>query len=155
MTRQNNTRKPYPTDLSDAEWQQIEALMPKPETRRGRKRKHSLREILNAIFYLLRVGCVWRMLPYDLPPWKTVYHYFRLWRKDETWQRINATLRVELRERDHREPEPSAAILDSQLVKTTNVKGIRGYDAGKRIKGRKRHILVDTLGLLDGCRPCN
>jgi len=88
------------------------------------------------------------MLPHDLPPWKTVYHYFRHWRKDGTWERINAALRVEVRVAAGREPEPSAAILDSQSVKTTETPGIRGYDAGKKVNGRKRHILVDTLGLL-------
>ena len=119
-------RKPYPTDLSDAEWQKIEPLIPKPKTKRGRKRKHPIREILDAIFYLLRAGCAWRMLPHDFPLWQTVYHYFRLWRKDGTWEHINAVLRIELREADGREPKPSAAILDSQSVKTTDVKGIRG-----------------------------
>ena len=148
MAEQNNTRKPYPTDLTDAEWQFIEPLLPKPRTKRGRKRQHPLREILNAIFYLLRAGCAWRMLPHDFPPWKTVYHYFRLWRKDGTWERIHAALRTQLREAEGREAEPSAAILDSQSVKTTSVKGVRGYDAGKKVKGRKRHLLVDTLGLL-------
>ena len=148
MAEQNNTRAPYPSDLTDAEWQKLEPLIPKPKTNRGRKRKHAYREILNAIFYLLRAGCAWRMLPHDLPPWKTVYHYFRLWRKDGTWERINAALRAQLREADGRKPEPSAAILDSQSVKTADVKGIRGYDAGKKVKGRKRHLLVDTLGLL-------
>lgn len=148
MAEQNSTRKPYPSDLTNAEWQRIEPLIPKPKTNRGRKHKHSFWEILNAIFYLLRSGCAWRMLPHDLPPWKTVYHYFRLWRKDGTWERINTALRTELRESEGRETEPSAAILDSQSVKTSDVKGVRGYDAGKNIKGRKRHILVDTLGLL-------
>ena len=147
MAEQQNKRKPYPTDLTDAEWQRIEPYVPKPKPR-GRPRKHPIREILNAIFYILRSGCAWRMLPHDLPPWKTVYHYSRLWRSDGTWERINAALRTELRKADDREPEPSAAILDSQSVKTTDVKGVRGYDAGKKIKGRKRHILVDTLGLL-------
>jgi len=103
---------------------------------------------LNAIFYIVRSGCTWRMLPHDLPPWKTVYHYFRLWRKDGTWERINSALRVEVRVAAGREPEPSAAVMDSQTVKTTETPGVRGYDAGKKVNGRKRHLLVDTLGLV-------
>jgi len=114
----------------------------------GRPRLYPIREILNAIFYLLRAGCTWRMLPHDLPPWRIVYYYFRLWRKDGTWAKINTALREEVRVADGREPEPSAAILDSQSVKTTETPGMRGYDAGKKVNGRKRHLLVDTLGLL-------
>jgi len=157
MAEQNSTRKSYPSDLTDAEWQKIEPLIPRPRSSRGRKRKHSIREILNGIFYVVRAGCAWRMLPHDLPPWKTVYHYFRLWRKDGTWAHINVALWTELREAEGRDSQPSAAIWDSQSVKTTSVKGVRGYDAGKQqgrtavrpyVKGRKRHILVDTLGLL-------
>ena len=148
MAEQNTTRKSYPSDLTNAEWQKIEPLIPKPKSNRGRKRKHPIREILNAIFYIVRAGCAWRMLPHDFPPWKTVYHYFRLWRKGGTWAHINAALRAELREAEGRDPQPSAAILDSQSVKMTSTKGVRGYDAGKKVKGRKRHILVDTLGLV-------
>ena len=140
-------RKPYPSDLNDAEWQIIKPLIP-PAKPGGRPRRTDMREVLNGVFYELRSGCAWRMLPHDLPPWQTVYHYFRQWKGDGTWERMNQTLRIRLRIAHGREAEPSAAIMDSQSVKTTDVKGIRGYDAGKQVKGRKRHILVDTMGLL-------
>jgi len=140
-------RKPYPTDLNDVEWQILKPLVPAAKPG-GRPRSTDMREVLNAIFYVLRSGCAWRMLPHDLPPWKTVYDYFRGWRIDGVWEQINETLRVRLRKADGREAVPSAAILDSQSVKTTETKGIRGYDAAKGVKGRKRHILVDTMGLL-------
>jgi len=141
-------RKPYPTDLSDAEWKYIEPHLPLPKEH-GRPRIHSLREILNAVFYVLRSGCQWRLLPHDFPRWPTVYHYFRKWRMDGTWERVNRALRERLRVRLNRDPQPSAGIVDSQSVKTTGVGGEdRGYDGGKKIKGRKRHLLVDTEGFV-------
>src|SRR3954453_17408755 len=141
-------RKTYPTDLSDDEWKYIEPHMPRPKGY-GRPRVHSLREILNAIFYVLRSGCQWRMLPHNFPRWPTVYHYFRRWGIDGTWERINKAIRERLRVRLKRDPQPSAGIVDSQSVKTTGVGGEeRGYDGGKKIDGRKRHLLVDTEGFL-------
>jgi len=141
-------RKPYRTDLSDAEWNYIEPHMPVPEGH-GRPRTHSLREILDAIFYLLKSGCQWRLLPHDFPRWPTVYWYFRRWRIDGTWERINRALRERLRVRLKRDPQPSAGVVDFQSVKSTAVGGEqRGYDGGKKVKGRKRHILVDTEGFV-------
>jgi putative transposase len=114
----------------------------------GRPRTVNLRLILNGIFYLLRSGCQWRMLPRDYGPWSTVYDYFRTWRLDGTWERLHTTLRERVRRQAGREPTPSAAIIDSQSVKTTERGGPHGYDGGKKVNGRKRHLLVDTLGLL-------
>jgi putative transposase len=140
-------RQLYPTDLTDAEWRALEPHVPAPNSV-GRPRRHSVREILNAIFYILRSGCTWRLLPHDLPPWKTVYHYFRLWRVQGLWERLHAELHRAVRVRGGRDPQPSAAIIDSQSVKTSIVGGPRGYDGGKKVNGRKRHILVDTQGLI-------
>src|SRR5829696_515501 len=140
-------RKAYQTDLSDAEWACIEPHLPTPKSE-GRPRIHDLREILDAVFYILRSGCAWRLLPHDFPPWKTVYHYFRLWRIDGTWERVNGALRERVRALAGREASPGAAIVDSQSVKTTERGGVRGYDGAKKVNGRKRHLLVDTQGLV-------
>lgn len=138
----------YPSNLTSEQWKLLSGLIPKPKTG-GRKRNVDMQALVNAILYILCAGCAWRMLPNDFPKWKTVYHYFRQWRKDGTWQEIHERLRLWVRVNQNREASPSEAIMDSQSVETaTMVSKEVGYDSGKKIKGRKRHILVDTLGLL-------
>jgi transposase len=139
--------KHYDSDLSDEEYAVLEPLLPRPQAR-GRPRSVVLHEILNAIFYILRGGVPWRMLPAGFPPWRTVFPYFRQWRLSGLWETINHTLRECVRERIGRTAQPTASIIDSQSVKTTEMGGPRGYDGGKKVNGRKRHLVVDTQGLL-------
>ena len=138
----------YLSDLSDDEWRLLEPLLPKPHLR-GRPWRWPLRSIVNAMFYLVKGGIPWRLLPREYPPWKTVYHWMRRWRRDGTWRSINAALRARVRQHEGRNAQPSAGSLDSQSIRSSGVGGPeRGYDGAKRLSGRKRHILVDTTGLV-------
>ncbi len=137
----------YASDVSDAEWAQIEALLPVPK-RLGRPRTTQMRQVVNAMLYLLTTGCQWRLLPKEFPPFSTVQRFFYRWRDAGLWQTINHFLVMRTREAAGREASPTAGVLDSQSVKTTEAAGPRGYDAGKKINGRKRHVLTDTNGLL-------
>ena len=152
----------YPSNLTHDQWKLLESLIPAAKPG-GRPRSVNMQAVVNAILYILCAGCAWRMLPSDFPGWKTVYHYFRVWRMDGTWEQINHKLHQWVRVSEDRHPCPSAAILDSQSVKTATPGAIDvGYDGAKQTKGRKRHLLVDTLGLVrhGGCdsrqctRPC-
>ncbi|REJ94335.1 MAG: IS5 family transposase [Planctomycetota bacterium] len=138
----------YPTDLTDAQWRILAPFFRK-RSRRGRPVVYDRRSVVNAVLYLNRTGCQWRMLPAEFPPWKTVYQIFYRWRRNGLWKRIHDALRKQVRKLAGKRPTPSAGIIDSQSVKTTEVGGEqRSYDGGKKVNGRKRHIVVDTLGLI-------
>lgn len=153
MERMQTHPTGYPTDLTDEEWDEIKSLVPTAKSgkgKRGRPVENDRRSIVNAIFYVVRAGCAWRLLPRDYPPWPTVYGYYRQWSQDWTWTFIHDQLRDRVRKSEERAVAPTAAIIDSQSVKTADQAGERGFDAGKKIKGRKRHIAVDCLGLILG-----
>lgn len=147
VDRGMSERQAYPSDMSDEQWQQIEKLVPGPLPG-GRPPKYERREIVNAILYVLRAGCAWRLMPHDLPQWETPYVCFTTWSEDGTWELIEEVLRGRVRKTEGRNPAPTAAIIDSQAVKTSDQGGPHGFDVAKQTSGRKRHLLVDTLGLI-------
>lgn len=162
-----SSKKRYPSDLTDAQWVLVEPLLSAAKPG-GRPEAHPRREVVNAILYLLRTGCSWRQLPKDLPPWETVYWHFARWRDDGSLEKLHDALRERVREAEGRNAQPTAAIIDAQSIKGADTVGraTRGYDAGKKVNGRKRHIVVDTIGMLvivmvtaasvqdrDGARP--
>jgi len=140
-------KEPYPSSFTDREWALLAPLLP-ASSKLGRPPRYPRRRVLEGILYIVRGGCGWRMLPHDLPPWRLCYYYFMTWRKEGLWQKIHDRLRDAVRLASGKKRAPTAAILDSQSVKVSNHGGVRGYDAGKKIMGRKRHLLVDTLGLI-------
>jgi len=146
-TRRHHSRTGlrYASDLTDPEWALLEPLLP-PPCDQGRPRSWPMREVVNAIFYVMRSGCPWRLLPHEFPPWRTVYRWFAAWRDEGLFERVNHALVMADREQSGREASPTAAVIDSQSVKTTESGGPRGYDAAKKVVGRKRHALVDTDG---------
>jgi putative transposase len=141
------SKQAYPTDLNDTEWMQIAPYLPKPKTS-GRPREIPWREIMNGLFYMVKNGCVWRALPHDLPAWQTVYYYFRLFQKSQLWEQLNRIIREAVRVKAGRDPQASAMIIDSQSAKSAEGGKEIGFDGGKLVKGRKRNLITDSIGLV-------